>query len=166
MKKALPLIAAVTLALTLTACDGGDTTTAKDDATNTTAVEDTQAEQTEQTETETEGTQVEQAQDEDRADGYESWLKEQFGVESFTEVLVSDPGSWAGYVNGFEANRDRMHVRLQVDRDSPKDKEMGERAATAIASLIRTGNEDPRVASVDWVVVDDGTGVVIAQESV
>ncbi|MBB1031271.1 hypothetical protein G6027_10300 [Dietzia sp. SLG310A2-38A2] len=164
MKKALSLIAAVTLALTMTACDGGDTTTVEDDATMTTTVENTQDENVQAADTEAEQAEAEQA--EDRAAGYESWLKEQFGVESFTEVLMNDPSLWAGYINGFEANRDRMHVRLQVDRNDPADEALGEQAAAAIASLIRTGNPDPRVSGVDWVVVDDGAGVVIAQESV
>lgn len=173
MKKSLALIAASSLALILTACAEDDTTTAAENATTTTAVQDTQTEDA--ATTDVEGTQPEEDQDEDqddedqaedRAAGYESWLKEQFGVESFTEVLVSDPSSWAGYVNDFDANRDRMHVRLQVDRDSAEGEEMGEQAARAIANLIRSDDEDPRVAGVDWVVADDGAGVVIAQEPV
>lgn len=167
MKKSLALIAAGALALTLTACGEGDTTAGEENAATTTATQDAQDTQAEETvTTAVEDTQTDDAQTEDRAAGYESWLKEQFGVESFTEVLITDPSSWAGYVNGFDANRDRMHVRLQVDRDSAEGKEMGEQAAKAIASLIRSGNEDPRVEGVDWAVVDDGAGVVIAQESV
>ena len=104
--------------------------------------------------------------DEERAAGYESWLKEQMGVEeTFTEILMRDASLWGGYVNGFDANRDRMHVRLQIDRTDPDAKEMGERAAGAIANLVRM-SDDPRVENVDWVVIDDGAGTYIAQESV
>lgn len=151
MKKALPLIASAALALTLTACGGSDTTAA-DTTTSATA---------QATERADESAQSEQAQSAE----YEAWLKDQFGVQSFSEVLIDDPSMWAGYINGVEAKRDRMHVRLQVDRSDPADKAMGERASTAIASLVRL-SDDPRVDGVEWVVVDDGAGVVISQESV
>lgn len=160
MKQAFPLIAAAALALTLAACGESDTDTDTDTGTTTIATETT-AEATETTTEADEADQSEQAQ----AAEYEAWLKDQFGVQSFTQVLVDDPSSWAGYINGVEANRDRMHVRLQVDRDDPADNAMGERASTALASLVRL-SDDPRVSGVKWVVVDDGSGVVISQESV
>ena len=43
--------------------------------------------------------------------------------------------------------------------------DVGERAAGAIANLVRM-SDDPRVENVDWVVIDDGAGTYIAQESV
>lgn len=96
--------------------------------------------------------------------GAEEWLLEQMGAESWTDVLLSDPSLWGGYINGSEVSHGVWHVRLQVDRE--QDKELGERAAHAIANLVRFDHDDPRVKDIDWVVVEDGAGVVIAQESV
>lgn len=113
----------------------------------------------EQTETETE-----EATAESSDGGAEEWLLEQMGSDSWTDILMSDPTLWGGYVNGSEVSHGVWHVRLQVDRE--KDKELGERAAHAIANLVRFDHDDPRVKDIDWVVVEDGAGVVIAQESV
>lgn len=113
----------------------------------------------EQTETETEETTAESSDG-----GAEEWLLEQMGSDSWTDILMSDPTLWGGYVNGSEVSHGVWHVRLQVDRE--QDKELGERAAHAIANLVRFDHDDPRVKDIDWVVVEDGAGVVIAQESV
>lgn len=133
-------------------------TTTEEVATETTTVEDTTIDQVPAEE-------PAPAAAADKSAEYEQWLKDQFGVDSFIEILIEDSTLWAGYVNGVEADGGLMHVRLQVDRSSEEGKDMGKRAAKAISSLIRTGN-DPRVADVDWVVVEDGAGTYIAQESV
>lgn len=153
MKKLTTVAVSGALAFTLVACGSSeDSTDTSSDVEVTTTVE---------TVTEEAG-----PSDEERAAGYESWLKEQMGVEeTFTEILMRDASLWGGYVNGFDANRDRMHVRLQIDRTDPDAKEMGERAAGAIANLVRM-SDDPRVENVDWVVIEDGAGTYIAQESV
>lgn len=96
--------------------------------------------------------------------GPEQWLKEMFFVEdSWSELLLKDPTMWAGYINGTELDGSNWHVRLQVDRD--QDEELAKKAAHAIANLI-AADSDPRVKDIDWVIVEDGAGVVIAQESV
>ena len=76
---------------------------------------------------------------------------------------MQDSTLWAGYINGITANRNNMHVRLQVDRKDPEAKEMAKRASKAIASLAKTGG-DPRVENVYWVIVEDGAGTVMSQE--
>lgn len=93
----------------------------------------------------------------------EDWLREQFGVDSFTEILITDPTLWGRYVNGVERKGDRLHVRLQVDRDT--DQELADRAAHAIANFVRF-SDDERVKDIDWVVVEDGAGVHMAQEMI
>ena len=101
--------------------------------------------------------------DEEKAADYEAWLKGQYGVGSFTEVLMQDSTLWAGYINGIVAKNNNMHVRLQVDREDPSSKEMAKRASKAIASLAKA-SKDPRVENVNWVIVEDGAGVYLAQE--
>ncbi|MFD5868324.1 hypothetical protein ACFWGD_06895 [Corynebacterium sp. NPDC060344] len=93
----------------------------------------------------------------------EDWLREQFAVESFTEILMTDPSLWGGYVNGVERKGDRLHVRLQVNREA--DQDLADRAAPAIANLVRF-SDDERVKGIDWVVVEDGAGVHMAQEMI
>lgn len=146
--------------------DDEDESAATDTSTSASAPADPTTEETkseepaaEQTETETE-----EATAESSDGGAEEWLLEQMGSDSWTDILMSDPTLWGGYVNGSEVSHGVWHVRLQVDRE--QDKELGERAAHAIANLVRFDHDDPRVKDIDWVVVEDGAGVVIAQESV
>lgn len=93
----------------------------------------------------------------------EQWLKEMLGVDSFTEILLRDATLWTGYVNGVDLDGGDLHVRLQVNRDS--DMDLAEQAAPAIANLVRI-SKDPRVAGVDWVIVEDGAGTYMAQEQI
>lgn len=142
--------------------DDEDESAATDTSTSASASADPTTEEApseEQTETETE-----EATAESSDGGAEEWLLEQMGSDSWTDILMSDPTLWGGYVNGSEVSHGVWHVRLQVDR--AQDKELGERAAHAIANLVRFDHDDPRVKDIDWVVVEDGAGVVIAQESV
>lgn len=142
--------------------DDEDKSAEKETSTSTSTPADPTTEEApseEQTETETEETTAESSDG-----GAEEWLLEQMGSDSWTDILMSDPTLWGGYVNGSEVSHGVWHVRLQVDRE--QDKELGERAAHAIANLVRFDHDDPRVKNIDWVVVEDGAGVVIAQESV
>jgi hypothetical protein len=93
----------------------------------------------------------------------EQWLKGQLGVSEFSEILASDPTLWGGYINGIEVDGSMMHVRLQVDHDA--DQEMADRAAHAIANLARM-TSDSTVDGLSWVIIEDGTGRNMAQESV
>lgn len=93
----------------------------------------------------------------------EQWLKSQLGVSEFSEILASDPTLWGGYINGIEVDGSMMHVRLQVDHDA--DQEMADRAAHAIANLARM-TSDSTVDGLSWVIIEDGTGRNMAQESV
>ena len=167
------IVAALVVVGIIGSCnDDTDNTPADEETTTqTTVVEDTTTQQaapdptTPEAPSETTPEEETVTAGQDKATEYEAWLKEQFGVDSFTEVLMQDSTLWAGYINGIEADGDRMHVRLQVDRTTPDGQALGERAAKAIASLIRLG-DDPRVNDVDWVVVEDGAGTYISQESV
>lgn len=93
----------------------------------------------------------------------EQWLKGQLGVSEFSEILASDPTLWGGYINGIEVDGSMMHVRLQVDHDA--DQVMADRAAHAIANLARM-TSDSTVDGLSWVIIEDGSGRNMAQESV
>ena len=163
MKKyLLPILVSTSLIIT---AGGSSDDAPKDETTDVTAVA-AAAEEVSEDEAEDETIEEDSGRsDEEKAADYEAWLKGQLGVESFTQLLTSDPSLWGGWINGFDAQRDRMHVRLQIDRNDSDSKDFAKQAATAIASLVRA-SDDPRVENVDWVVVDDGAGVYIAQESI
>ena len=79
------------------------------------------------------------------------------------EVAVQDPTLWYGYVSGAHIEGSRLHVQLQVDRKA--DKALGAQAAKALANFVMF-SDDPVVEGVSWAIAEDGTGVVIEQESV
>lgn len=155
MKKYL-LSIVITAGMTLAACGGSADTEP--------VAEDTTMEETTVEETPTEDTTPERS-DEQKAADYEAWLKSQLGVKEFSELMASDPTLWGGWINGIHADRDRMHVRLQVDRNDADSKDFAKRAAKSISMLVKS-SDDERVSNVDWVVVDDGAGNYLAQESV
>lgn len=155
MKKyLLPIV--ITTGLVLSACGGGSDS---EPVTEETPMEETTVE-----DTPTEDSAPERS-DEQKAADYEAWLKSQLGVQEFSELLASDPTLWGGWINGIVADRDRMHVRLQVDRNDADSKDFAKRAAKSISMLVKS-SDDERVSNVDWVVVDDGAGNYLAQESV
>lgn len=160
MKFVIPLVIVLVIVL-VTAINGADESSESASEQEEITTE-TIAEESEETTTEEETEEPERS-DEEKAADYEAWLKSQFGVDSFTEVLMQDSTLWAGYVNGIVANNNNMHVRLQVDREDPEAKEMAKRASKAIASLAKA-SKDPRVENVNWVIVEDGAGVYLAQE--
>lgn len=91
------------------------------------------------------------------------WFHSIFGANP-SEILIEDPTLWYGYVSdAYIDDTNQMHVLLQVDRKA--DKELGKRAAKAIALLVKDSN-DPLVQNVSYVITEDGAGVVIKSESV
>lgn len=162
MKFVIPLVIVLVIIGVTTINENDEKNEAKQEETT---VEETTTEEVEETTTEeeTEEPETPERSDEEKAADYEAWLKSQYGVDSFTEVLMQDSTLWAGYINGITANSNNMHVRLQVDRKDPEAKEMAKRASKAIASLAKA-SKDPRVGNVYWVIVEDGAGTVMSQE--
>lgn len=136
MKKTLAASLTLAVALTGAACTSTDTA---DDNSATTA---------------TQGK-------EERVDAM-PWLREQFGADP-SEVLMQDPSTWYGYVNGAYVDHGNLHVQLQVDRKA--DKDLGERAAKALANFV-SFSDDPVVSDVSWAIAEDGAGTIIKQEKV
>lgn len=100
------------------------------------------------------------ASDAERSAALEQAIKNAFGVESFTELYVEDPTMWGGYINGVRVESTRAHITLQVDRSSPDGRDMGERAAQALSTLLSKDD----VEGIDWIIVEDGAGTVIDQK--
>lgn len=102
--------------------------------------------------------------EEARAADLESQLKVMFGVGdgSFTDLLAQDPSLWAGYIASVRTEGSRAFITLQVAPDDPSRDVIGERAATALKTLLPAETVD--TLGISWVIVEDAGGVVIAQE--
>lgn len=99
--------------------------------------------------------------DAERSAVLEQRLREIFGgVGSMSELLVEMPTDWPGYVVGVRVEGDLAYFTLQVDRNTADGARLGKDAAQALSTLL--GKED--VAGINWIIVEDGTGVVIHQK--
>ena len=88
-------------------------------------------------------------------------LREIFGgVSSMSELLIEMPSDWPGYVVGVRVEGDLAYFTLQVDRNTADGKRLGQDAARALSTLL--GKDD--VKGLSWIIVEDGTGVVIDQK--
>lgn len=149
------------LAITLTACSSSAPTSEPAPLVTEAAPEpvDARAEPTEEpVEEEPEVDEVARAAD------LESQLKVMFGVGdgSFTDLLAQDPSLWAGYIASVRTEGSRAFITLQVAPDDPSRDVIGERAATALKTLLPAETVD--ALGISWVIVEDAGGVVIAQE--
>ena len=98
--------------------------------------------------------------DAERSKALDQRLREIFGVSSMTELLVEMPSDWPGYVAGVRVEGDLAYFTLQVDRNTADGARLGKEAAQALSTLL--GEED--VIGINWIIVEDGTGVVIDQK--
>lgn len=101
------------------------------------------------------------ASDAERSAVLEQRLKDIFGVRSMQKLLVAMPDEWPGYVVGVRVEGDLAYFTLQVDRNTADGKRLGKDAARALSTLF--GEED--VKGISWLIVEDGTGVVIDQKA-
>ncbi|MSS84980.1 hypothetical protein FYJ24_09430 [Actinomycetaceae bacterium WB03_NA08] len=102
----------------------------------------------------------EPAVDEERSAALTQATKDAFGGQEFTEILVSDPTLWAGYINGIRVEGDLAYYTLQISADDLDREEFGQQAARALSTLLPAS----AVEGIDWIIVEDGAGTVIAQE--
>ncbi len=96
---------------------------------------------------------------EERATRFDAALRQALGVQEYSELL-SDPTLWGGYINGIRVQSANAFVTLQISPDDPSRKDLGQRAAKSISMLLPA----EAVEGINFVVVEDATGVVIAQE--
>ncbi|WP_129587562.1 hypothetical protein [Actinomyces minihominis] len=99
--------------------------------------------------------------DAERSEALDFRLREIFGgVSSMTELIGALPGEWPGYVQGVRVEGDLAYFTLQVDRNTASGQQLGVDAAQALSTLF--GQED--LEGINWIIVEDGTGVVIDQK--
>jgi hypothetical protein len=108
--------------------------------------------------TQTESTSLSDAE---RSMVLEQHLREIFGgVSSMSELLTEMPTDWPGYVVGVRVEGSLAYFTLQVDGNTADGARLGQDAAQALSTLLSA--ED--VAGIDWIIVEDGAGVVIDQK--
>lgn len=101
--------------------------------------------------------------DEERAARFEQDLKFALFVEdSFQELLSVDPTLWGGYIADIRYQTGNIYVTLQVDGNTPDGKDLGQRAAQALSTLMTQETVD--AVDYGWVIVEDGAGAVIDQK--
>lgn len=85
-----------------------------------------------------------------------------FVESSYQELLAVDPSLWGGYLVGVRVEGSDAYFMLQVDRSTPEGKDLGQRAAQALSTLLTQETVDE--LGISWVIVEDGAGVVIDQK--
>lgn len=91
---------------------------------------------------------------------FETSIKTALGVSEFSELLAADPSLWGGYISGVSVDGSNAFVTLQVSASDPSRKDLGERAAQALSTLLPS----TAVEGISWIVVEDASGVVIDQK--
>ncbi|MGC4153576.1 MAG: PASTA domain-containing protein [Propionicimonas sp.] len=100
------------------------------------------------------------ASDRERAEAIENALYEIFMEMTPDEILASDPTLWAGYIVDIRVEGDLAYFTLQIGANDTDRDEFGGQAAKALSTLLPA----EVVEGIDWLIVEDGTGAVIAQE--
>lgn len=94
------------------------------------------------------------------AEEFEASIKNALGGAEFSEIYASDPSLWGGYVSGVRIEGSNAFVTLQVAGDDPTRNDLGGRAAKALSTLLTAD----QVKGVSWIIVEDASGTVIAQQ--
>ena len=89
-----------------------------------------------------------------------SALQEQFGGAEPADVFASYPSLWYGWVSGTRVDGSNFIITLQVGPGDDGRRDLGERAANAIPTLLPADVKD----DLSWVIVEDAAGTVIDQK--
>ena len=65
-----------------------------------------------------------------------------------------------GYIADVAVTGSNAFITLQVSADDPQRDDLGERAAKALSTLLTSDDVD----GINWIIIQDATGTVIAQE--
>lgn len=98
--------------------------------------------------------------DEERAAAFDQSIRDAFGGASYAELAAQDGLTWPGYVNGIRVERSNAFVTLQVASNDPSRDELGKRAVSALSTLLPASAFE----GISWIIIEDASGVVIAQE--
>lgn len=144
-------------ALLLAGCSSDD-----GDKSAATAQPPVQSTQHEPDETAVDEPVAEESGDDATARDVEKYILESFGADSFGEALAQNPDGWAGRIQEVKFSNGNAHILTAY---TTSDKAEGTQTANAIANLISLGS--PELSKkVDWIIVEDGTGTIIAQKQV
>lgn len=156
LRTAITLAAALTVVLTgVTACVPAEDATVE--PTPTATIADRSKPAPEETPAEAEET----VDDTERATAFDRALKDALGVEdAYTELAAADATLWGGYISDVRIDGARAYITLQVAADDPQRDDLGTRAAKAMSTLL----PGAAVEDINWLIVEDANGTVIAQE--
>lgn len=138
--KKIALVAVAALTLTLSACGNSDT----ESADSTTAAQKTAAQEGSPTDAEA-----------------EAWVREQYGLSADESWM--NAGGNASYITGVRMDGKNLYVTMQIDRATEEDK-----AESVTKLLTNSASMHPNdfTEQMSWVIVEDGAGTVVKQESV
>lgn len=97
--------------------------------------------------------------DEELSARFAQALSDSMGGATPAETFATDPSLWYGWVAGSRVENGNAYVTLQVGSGDAERKDLGERAAMALATLL----PESAVNGIGWIIVEDASGVVIAQ---
>ena len=97
--------------------------------------------------------------DAERSEAFEDAIKTAFGGVEFSTLLAEDPTMWAGWISEVRVEGSNAFVRLQLTKED-KDDDIGKRAAKALSTLLTKEDVD----GIDWIIVEDASGTVMAQQ--
>lgn len=100
-----------------------------------------------------------QPDDAARSASLEQAIKNAFGGVEFSTLLAEDPTMWAGWISEVRVEGSNAYVRLQLTPEDKND-DIGKRAAQALSTLLTK----EYVEGIDWIIVEDASGVVMAQK--
>ena len=160
MKKIAAITALTAFALTGCAEDAGQ------DGEQTTAAH-SEEKTSQKAQAEQEAKQAKQAEQEAKQAKKDTvaWVKDVFSIRGDWGDTADAAPRFADYVTGARLESGKIYVTMQVNRESDDDVAMAEDANRLLKNSAKI-NFPENLSHVDWIIVEDGTGTVVSQESI
>lgn len=94
-----------------------------------------------------------------------AWVKDVFSIRGDWGDTAEAAPRFADYVTGARLESGKIYVTMQVNRESDDDVAMAEDANRLLKNSAKI-NFPENLSHVDWIIVEDGTGTVVSQESI
>ena len=94
-----------------------------------------------------------------------AWVKDVFSIRGDWGDTADAAPRFADYVTGARLESGKIYVTMQVNRESDDDVAMAEDANRLLKNSAKI-NFPENLSHVDWIIVEDGTGTVVSQESI
>lgn len=94
-----------------------------------------------------------------------AWVKDVFSIRGDWGDTADAAPRFADYVTGARLESGKIYVTMQVNRESDDDVAMAEDANRLLKNSAKI-NFPESLSHVDWIIVEDGTGTVVSQESI